>query len=188
MAVIPGGSSVRMVPAAQIIDTPMDFDSLGKLQVGPRHCGGDRDGQVHRHHSRHRPHFVFLQARELWPVHAVPRGHGLDVAGDDAHGGGPRAEKEIDMLLDVTKQIEGHTSARSAMRRRGRSGPDQPLPRRDGAAHRPICRQSAQRARARGGGVTSDGEGAGQSHSQPAQELRAEGARRAKTFAIFAIR
>ena len=28
LAVIPGGSSVRMVPAAQIIDTPMDFDSL----------------------------------------------------------------------------------------------------------------------------------------------------------------
>ncbi len=27
-AVIPGGSSVRMVPAEQIIDTPMDFDSL----------------------------------------------------------------------------------------------------------------------------------------------------------------
>ena len=29
-AVIPGGSSVRMVPAHQIIDTPMDFDSLSK--------------------------------------------------------------------------------------------------------------------------------------------------------------
>ena len=34
LAVIPGGSSVRMVPAAQIIDTPMDFDSLGKLRSG----------------------------------------------------------------------------------------------------------------------------------------------------------
>src|SRR5467141_2932515 len=33
-AVIPGGSSVRMVPADQIIDTPMDFDSLGKLRSG----------------------------------------------------------------------------------------------------------------------------------------------------------
>src|SRR5258708_11964198 len=33
-AVIPGGSSVRMVPAGQIIDTPMDFDSLGKLRSG----------------------------------------------------------------------------------------------------------------------------------------------------------
>src|SRR5258705_6374271 len=33
-AVIPGGSSVRMVPAEQIIDTPMEFDSLGKLRSG----------------------------------------------------------------------------------------------------------------------------------------------------------
>src|SRR5437762_13075494 len=33
-AVIPGGSSVRMVPAEQIIDTPMGFDSLGKLRSG----------------------------------------------------------------------------------------------------------------------------------------------------------
>ena len=34
LAVIPGGSSVRMVPAAQIIDTLMDFDSLGKRARG----------------------------------------------------------------------------------------------------------------------------------------------------------
>src|SRR5271165_7547847 len=34
LAVIPGGSSVRCVPAAQIIDCPMDFDSLGKLRSG----------------------------------------------------------------------------------------------------------------------------------------------------------
>ena len=33
-AVIPGGSSVRMVPAEQIIDTPIDFDSLSKLRSG----------------------------------------------------------------------------------------------------------------------------------------------------------
>src|SRR5258707_3335658 len=33
-AVIPGGPPVRMVPAEQIIDTPMDFDSLGKLRSG----------------------------------------------------------------------------------------------------------------------------------------------------------
>ena len=39
-AVIPGGSSVRMVPAAQIIDTPMDFDSLSKLrsEIGRASC------------------------------------------------------------------------------------------------------------------------------------------------------
>ena len=45
-AVIPGGSSVRMVPAEQIIDTPMDFDSLEQAALRPRHRRRHRDGQV----------------------------------------------------------------------------------------------------------------------------------------------
>ena len=31
------------------------------------------------------------------------------MAGADPHGRGPSAKREIDMLLDVTKQVEGHT-------------------------------------------------------------------------------
>jgi NADH:ubiquinone oxidoreductase subunit F (NADH-binding) len=43
-------------------------------------------------------------------VHAVPRRHRLDVARDGAHGHGrAEIEREIDMLLEVTKQVEGHT-------------------------------------------------------------------------------
>src|SRR5579872_1260497 len=34
LAVIPGGASVQLLPADQIIDCPMDFDSLGKLRSG----------------------------------------------------------------------------------------------------------------------------------------------------------
>src|SRR6202012_914965 len=34
LAVIPGGSSVPLVPAAQIIDAPMDFDGLPDLKFG----------------------------------------------------------------------------------------------------------------------------------------------------------
>ena len=34
LAVIPGGSSVPVVPAAQIIDCPMDFDALKELKSG----------------------------------------------------------------------------------------------------------------------------------------------------------
>jgi NADH-quinone oxidoreductase subunit F len=53
---------------------------------------------------------LLLQARELRPVHAVPRRHRLDVARDGAAWCAAKAQKrEIDMLLDVTKQIEGHT-------------------------------------------------------------------------------
>jgi NADH-quinone oxidoreductase subunit F len=51
-AIIPGGSSVPLLPAYA---TPMlmDFDSLRDVKSG-RHGCGDRDGQVHRCHSRHR--------------------------------------------------------------------------------------------------------------------------------------
>src|SRR3546814_12178633 len=36
LAVIPGGSSVPLVPAAQIMDAPMDFDGLKELGSGDR--------------------------------------------------------------------------------------------------------------------------------------------------------
>ena len=92
-AVIPGGSSVRLVPAAQIIDTPMDFDSpLEKLRSGLGTAAVilmDKSTDLIR---RDRADFLFLQARELRPVHAVPRGHRLDVAGADPHGGRPRPQ------------------------------------------------------------------------------------------------
>jgi hypothetical protein len=41
----------------------------------------------------------FLQARELRPVHAVPRRHRLDVAGDGADGHRRGRDVEIDLLL-----------------------------------------------------------------------------------------
>ena len=42
-------------------------------------------------------------------MHAVPRRHRLDVADDGAASRGRRQIDEIDKLLDVTKQVEGHT-------------------------------------------------------------------------------
>ena len=62
LAVIPGGSSVPLVPAAEIMDAPMDFDGLKALGIGPRHRGGDRHGQVDRHRPRDQPHLLLLQA------------------------------------------------------------------------------------------------------------------------------
>ena len=88
----PGRSVGAVVPAAQIIDCPMDFDFARQTQVRPRDGGGDRDGQVDRHHPRHRAPVIFLQARELRSVHALPRRRGMDVAGHGAHGSGPRAK------------------------------------------------------------------------------------------------
>ncbi len=62
LAVIPGGSSVPLVPAEQIMDAPMDFDGLKDARIRPRHRGGHRHGQVDRHRPRDQPHQLFLQA------------------------------------------------------------------------------------------------------------------------------
>ena len=42
-------------------------------------------------------------------MYAVPRRDGLDVARARAHGHGEAEHEDIDMLLDVSKQVEGHT-------------------------------------------------------------------------------
>ncbi len=90
LAVIPGGASVPLIPKSICDDVLMDFDSLKDVQIGPGHRRGDRDGQVHRHREGDRAAVLFLQARKLRPVHALPRRHRLDVAGDDPHAEGRR--------------------------------------------------------------------------------------------------
>jgi hypothetical protein len=57
---------------------------------GPRHRGRHRDGQINRHRRGDCPAGPFLHARELRPVHAMPRGHRLDVPSADAAGRGAR--------------------------------------------------------------------------------------------------
>ncbi len=111
-----------MVPAEQIIDTPMDFDSLSKLRSGlgtaavivmDKSTGPDQG-----------PSRGWLTSTSTSPAASArpARRHGLDVARDDPRMAEGRAEKrEIDMLLDVTKQIEGHTICDWAMPRPGRS-------------------------------------------------------------------
>jgi NADH-quinone oxidoreductase subunit F len=109
-AVIPGGSSV---PACR----PTDH----RHADGFRHaCATLKSGlgtaavivmdKSTDHHQGDCPARLLLQARDLRPVHAVPRRHRLDVAraGHAWRRPKPRSD-EIDMLLDVTKQIEGHT-------------------------------------------------------------------------------
>ncbi len=157
LAVIPGGSSMPLVPAgADQADTLlMDFDGCRDKKSGARHRRRDRDGQVDRHHPRDGAHLVFLQARELRPVHAVPRGHGLDVARADAHGGRPRAQAR-DRHADGRDQADRGPHHLRVRRRRGLAGagPAAPLQSRDREADRPVFGEPASRARARGGGVT----------------------------------
>ena len=109
LAVIPGGSSVRMVPAEQIIDCPMDFDSLGKLRSGLGTAAVivmDKSTDIVRAIARLAYFYKHESCGQCTPCREGT-GWMWRVMTRMAEG---RAEKrEIDMLLDVTKQIEGHT-------------------------------------------------------------------------------
>ena len=93
LAVIPGGSSMPLIPAGpdQADTLLMDFDgcrekksALGTAAV----IVMDKSTDIVQGDGAH---FLFLQARELRPVHAVPRRHGLDVARARTHGRRSRA-------------------------------------------------------------------------------------------------
>jgi len=108
-AVIPGGSSVRMVPAAQIIDTPMDFDSLSKLRSGLGTAAVivmDKSTDVVKAIARLSAFYKHESCGQCTPCREGT-GWMARVIARMAEG---RAQKrEIDMLLDVSKQVEGHT-------------------------------------------------------------------------------
>ncbi len=141
LAVIPGGSSMPIIPAGATgcDDLLMDFDGCAEAQVGARHRRRHRDGQVDRHHPRDGAHLLFLQARELRPVHAVPRRHGLDVARAHPHGRRPRAEKRNRHAVRRDEADRGPHDLR-VRRRRGvaGAGPAAAFPAGDRAADRRI--------------------------------------------------
>src|SRR3569623_1088006 len=109
LAVIPGGASVPLVPAAQIMDCPMDFDGLKALGSGLGTAAVivmDKSTDIVRAISRlsyiykHESCGQCTPCREGtgWMWRVLPR-----MAEGRAH------TREIDMLIEVTKQIEGHT-------------------------------------------------------------------------------
>ena len=88
LAVIPGGSSVPLLPKSICDTVRMDFDSLREVQSGLGTAGVivmDRSTDIVKAIARLSK---FYMHEFLRPVHAVPRGHRLAVADDDAHGGG----------------------------------------------------------------------------------------------------
>jgi NADH-quinone oxidoreductase subunit F len=109
LAVIPGGSSVPLVPAAQIMDAPMDFDGLKDLGSGLGTAAVivmDKSTDIVKAISRisyfykHESCGQCTPCREgtgwMWRVmERLVRGN-ADIG-------------EIDLLWDVTKQVEGHT-------------------------------------------------------------------------------
>ena len=109
LAVIPGGSSVPLVPAQQIIDCPLDFDSLRDLKSGLGTAAVivmDKSTDVIRAISRIAYFYKHESCGQCTPCREGT-GWMWRVLERMARG---RAEKrEIDMLLDVSYQIEGHT-------------------------------------------------------------------------------
>ena len=87
LAVIPGGSSMPLRAGADQCDDAADgFRRLRELKSALGTAAVivmDKSTDIIRAMARIS---LFLQARELRPVHAVPRRHGLDVARADAHG------------------------------------------------------------------------------------------------------
>src|SRR5207253_1547713 len=109
LAVIPGGSSVRMVPADQIIDTPMDFDSLSKLRSGLGTAAVivmDKSTDLIKAIARLSKFYMHESCGQCTPCR---EGTGWMWRVMTRMADGRAHKREIDMLLEVTKQVEGHT-------------------------------------------------------------------------------
>jgi NADH-quinone oxidoreductase subunit F len=109
LAVIPGGSSVPLVPAAEIMDAPMDFDGLKALGSGLGTAAiivMDKSTDVVRAISRISYFYKHESCGQCTPCR---EGTGWMWRMIERLREGDASVAEIDKLLDVTKQIEGHT-------------------------------------------------------------------------------
>jgi NADH-quinone oxidoreductase subunit F len=109
LAVIPGGSSVPLVPAEQIWDAPMDFDGLKELGSGLGTAGVivmDKSTDIVRAISRLSYFYKHESCGQCTPCR---EGTGWMWRMMERLRTGDAASDEIDMLQQVTKQVEGHT-------------------------------------------------------------------------------
>ena len=109
LAVIPGGSSVPLVPAEQIIDAPMDFDGLKALGSGLGTAAVivmDKSTDIVRAIARLSYFYKHESCGQCTPCR---EGTGWMWRTMERLREGDGDSGTIDQLLDVTKQIEGHT-------------------------------------------------------------------------------
>ena len=109
LAVIPGGSSVPLVPAEQIMDAPMDFDGLKELGSGLGTAAVivmDKSTDIVRAISRLSYFYKHESCGQCTPCR---EGTGWMWRMMERLRTGDAAIEEIDMLQNVTKQVEGHT-------------------------------------------------------------------------------
>jgi len=109
LAVIPGGSSVPLVPAEQIIDAPMDFDGLKELGSGLGTAAiivMDKQTDIVRAISRISYFYKHESCGQCTPCR---EGTGWMWRTMEKLREGDATPATIDRLLDVTRQVEGHT-------------------------------------------------------------------------------
>ena len=109
LAVIPGGSSVPLVPAEQIMDAPMDFDGLKDLGSGLGTAAVivmDKSTDIVRAISRLSYFYKHESCGQCTPCR---EGTGWMWRVMEKMRDGDAEIGDIDTLYEVTKQVEGHT-------------------------------------------------------------------------------
>jgi NADH-quinone oxidoreductase F subunit len=109
LAVIPGGSSVPLLPKSICDTVLMDFDSLREVQSGLGTAGVivmDRSTDVVRAVARLSKFYMHESCGQCTPCR---EGTGWLWRMMIRMSEGRARRKEIDLLFDVTKEIEGHT-------------------------------------------------------------------------------
>ena len=109
LAVIPGGSSVPLVPAHQIIDAPMDFDGMKDLKSGLGTAAVivmDKSTDIVKAIARLSYFYKHESCGQCTPCR---EGTGWMWRVMERLVTGDAEPEEIDMLLEVTTEVEGHT-------------------------------------------------------------------------------
>jgi NADH-quinone oxidoreductase subunit F len=109
LAVIPGGSSVPLVPAVQIADAHMDFDTLRNLKSGLGTAAVivmDKSTDIVRAIGRLSYFYKHESCGQCTPCR---EGTGWMWRVMERLAEGRAAKAEIDQLLDVASKVEGHT-------------------------------------------------------------------------------
>ncbi len=109
MAVIPGGSSVPCIPAASCDDLSMDFDTLRNLKSGLGTAAViimDKSTDIVRAIARLSYFYKHESCGQCTPCR---EGTGWMWRVLERMAEGRAHKREIDLLLDVSYQVEGHT-------------------------------------------------------------------------------
>ena len=109
LAVIPGGSSMPLIPSAQCQDLTMDFDTLSKLKSGMGTAAiivMDKSTDIIKAFARIAYFYKHESCGQCTPCR---EGTGWMWRVLERMAAGQAQKREIDLLFDVTKQIEGHT-------------------------------------------------------------------------------